>query len=83
MRAQAARRGLGSKLYALGVPDKTIQMILRHANVTTTMGYYVKSAPADAVVAMVRLETALPELGNKLGNKRERSPQFRRCKLVQ
>jgi integrase len=61
----AARRGLGSNLYALGVPDKTIQMILRHANVSTTMGYYIKSAPADAVAAMVRLETAVPELGNK------------------
>jgi integrase len=60
----AARRGLGSNLYALGVPDKTIQMILRHANVSTTMGYYIKSAPADAVAAMVRLETAVPELGN-------------------
>jgi integrase len=60
----AARRGLGSNLYALGVPDKTIQLILRHANVNTTMGYYIKSAPADAVAAMERFETAIPDLRN-------------------
>ncbi len=29
----AARRGLGSNLYRLGVPDMVIQRILRHANV--------------------------------------------------
>jgi integrase len=60
----AARRGLGSNLYALGVPEKTIQVILRHSNVSTTATYYIKSAPADAVAAMDRLETALPQLGN-------------------
>lgn len=60
----AARRGLGSNLYSLGIPEKTIQAILRHANVSTTTTYYIKSAPADAVAAMGRLETALPELGN-------------------
>ncbi|HYK35471.1 tyrosine-type recombinase/integrase, partial [Alloacidobacterium sp.] len=60
----AARRGLGSNLYALGVPDKTIQVILRHANVSTTTTYYIKTAPADAVAAMIKLETAVPELGN-------------------
>src|SRR5215469_11834531 len=32
----AARRGLGTNLYRLGVPEKTIQAILRHANVSTT-----------------------------------------------
>src|SRR5262249_45370233 len=60
----AARRGLGSNLYSLGVPDKTIQAILRHANVNTTTSYYIKSAPADAVAAMARLESVVPELGN-------------------
>jgi integrase len=61
----AARRGLGSNLYALGVPDKTIQAILRHANVSTTTSYYIKTAPADALAAMGKLEFAVPELGNK------------------
>ena len=60
----AARRGLGSNLYSLGVSDKTIQAILRHANVNTTTSYYIKSAPADAVAAMARLEGIVPELGN-------------------
>jgi len=60
----AARRGLGSNLYSLGVSDKTIQAILRHANVNTTTSYYIKSAPADAVAAMARLEGVIPELGN-------------------
>jgi integrase len=32
----AARRGLGSNLYRLDVPDIVIQRILRHANVSTT-----------------------------------------------
>jgi hypothetical protein len=31
----AARRGLGSNLYRLGVSDKVIQAILRHANPMT------------------------------------------------
>jgi len=60
----SARRGLGNNLYALGVLEKTIQVILRHANVTTTNSYYIKSAPADAVAAMQKLNIAVPELGN-------------------
>ncbi|MGD1216656.1 MAG: tyrosine-type recombinase/integrase [Terriglobales bacterium] len=40
----AARRGLGSNLYRLGVPDIVIQRILRHANVSTTATYYIKTA---------------------------------------
>jgi len=32
----AGRRGLGSNLYRLGVPELVIQRILRHANVSTT-----------------------------------------------
>ena len=60
----AARRGLGSNLYALGIPEKTIQAILRHANVSTTNTYYAKTAPADALAAMAKLEGAIPQLGN-------------------
>ena len=52
----AARRGLGTSLYRLGVPEKTIQAILRHANVSTTNTYYIKSAAADTRVAMAKLE---------------------------
>jgi integrase len=65
----AARRGLGSNLHRLGVPDKTIQRILRHANVSTTNTYYIKTADEDVLDAMARLEdrieeSAPPELGH-------------------
>src|ERR1039457_5812289 len=65
----AARRGLGSNLYALGIPEKTIQVILRHANVSTTNTYYIKTAPADATAAMAKLESAVPQLGNDWATK--------------
>jgi len=54
----AARRGLGSNLYRLGVPDKVIQRILRHANVSTTANYYIKTADGDVRNAMAKLENA-------------------------
>lgn len=57
----AARRGLGSNLYALGVPEKVIQQILRHANVSTTTTYYIKTIPAQVTDAMEKLQEALPE----------------------
>jgi integrase len=53
----AARRGLGSNLYRLGVPEKVIQRILRHANVSTTATYYIKTAEDDVRSAMVKLES--------------------------
>ena len=52
----AFRRGLATNLYRLGVPDKTIQAILRHANLSTTMNAYVKSVSADATAAMRAFE---------------------------
>jgi integrase len=52
----AARRGLGSNLYRLGVPEMVIQRILRHANVCTTATYYIKTATDDIRSAMTRLE---------------------------
>jgi integrase len=52
----AFRRGLATNLYRLGVPDKTIQAILRHANLSTTMNAYVKSVSADATAAMKAFE---------------------------
>lgn len=55
----ACRRGLGSNLYRLGVPDMVIQRILRHANVSTTTAYYIKTAADDVRGAMAKLETDL------------------------
>jgi integrase len=59
----AARRGLGSNLYRLGVPDMVIQRILRHANVSTTATYYIKTAAADVRSAMKKLENHIAEAG--------------------
>jgi len=37
---------------------------LRHANVSTTNTYYIKTASADAQAAMAKLESVIPQLGN-------------------
>jgi integrase len=58
------RRGLGTNLYRLGVPDKVIQAILRHANVSTTLAFYVKPPAADSVAAMKKLQEALSLVKN-------------------
>lgn len=55
----AFRRGLATNLYRLGISDKVIQSILRHANVNTTLSFYVKSSSADSLAAMQRLEGEL------------------------
>ena len=62
----AARRGLGSNLYRLGVPEMVIQRILRHANVSTTATYYIKTAADDVRNAMTKLENRIAESGQVL-----------------
>src|SRR5207253_11522729 len=57
----AARRGLGSNLYHLGVPEKVIQAILRHSNVSITMTYYVKPLAQDVCDGMAKLEEKFDE----------------------
>jgi hypothetical protein len=37
-----------------------IQRILRHANVSTTATYYIKTAAGDVRNAMARLENSIP-----------------------
>lgn len=59
-----ARRGLGSNLYRLGVPEMVIQRILRHANVSTTATYYIKTAAEDVRNAMAKLEDQIEESSN-------------------
>jgi len=51
-------RGLATNLHRLGVPDETIQRILRHATVAVTQNCYIKTAEADAIAAMRSLENA-------------------------
>src|ERR1700680_5055413 len=57
----AARRGLGSNLYRLGVPPLVIQRILRHSNVSTTTNYYIKTATDDVRDAMAKLEKTVTD----------------------
>jgi integrase len=83
----AFRRGLATNLHRLGVSDKVIQQILRHANVTTTINIYVKMVTRDAEEAMKRLESNCslvvpqtvpqlqfesPKLGAKVGDESAR-----------
>ena len=41
--------------------EKVIQEILRHANVSTTNTYYIKTVPKQVADAMAKLEEALPD----------------------
>jgi integrase len=54
----AFRRGLATNLHRLGVPDKTIQAILRRSNVAVTQGCYIKTVGADVEEAMLSLNQA-------------------------
>jgi len=53
----AFRRGLATNLHDLGVPDKTIQAILRHANVAVTQNSYIKTLESQSIAAMRQLES--------------------------
>ena len=53
----AFRRGLATNLHDLGVLDKTIQAILRHANVQVTQNSYIKTLDAQSIAAMRQLES--------------------------
>jgi len=57
----AARRGLGSNLHRLGVPEIVIQRILRRTDVSTTATYYIKTAADDVRDAMTKLEYRIAE----------------------
>ena len=67
----AFRRGLATNLHRLGVPDETIQRILRHSTVAVTQNCYIKTSHADAVSAMRSLENA-PNM--HLGRRRRPEP---------
>jgi integrase len=72
----AFRRGLATKLHQLGVQDKVIQAILRHANVSTTQKAYIKVVDSATEAAMQVLENAsrtmhhlMPQLGQQTERK--------------
>jgi integrase len=52
----AFRRSLATNLHELGVDDKTIQRVLRHSNLKTTMDIYVKSRDKSRIAAMDLLD---------------------------
>ena len=52
----AFRRGLATNLHDLGVDDKTIQRVMRHANVAVTQASYIKTMPHQVVSAMASFE---------------------------
>ena len=54
----AFRRGLATNLHRIGVPDKVIQAILRHSNVSVTQRCYIKTVDSDVVSAMQKLQYA-------------------------
>jgi integrase len=62
----AFRRGLATNLSGLGVQDKTIQAILRHANVSTTRDFYIRPVAAKSIAAMRKMETAFTKSGARL-----------------
>jgi integrase len=70
----AFRRGLSTTLYALGVPDKVIQGILRHADVAVTMKHYVKTTSEQAQDAMDQLEAAFAKVTKSVTKTRPRKP---------
>jgi integrase len=57
----AFRRGLATNLHDLGVDDLTIQRILRHGDVSTTIRCYIKTLPEQSVAAMRKLETMVDQ----------------------
>ena len=69
----AFRRGLGTNLYRIGTPDKTIQAILRHSNVSTTLSYCVKPVAEDSQAAMQKLEKAF-KVARKASQQKARKP---------
>jgi integrase len=55
----AFRRGLATNLHQLSIADKTIQRILRHANVAVTQACYIKTADSEVSAAMQKFERSL------------------------
>jgi integrase len=65
---------MATNLNRLGVPDKVIQQILRHANVTTTMNIYVKMVSEDATAAVKTLEANCAAKKARWGTSRKQNP---------
>jgi integrase len=64
------RRGLGTRLFYLGTDAKTVQSILRHANVGTTMTHYIIPDPVEAQAAMEKFGRVLDPKRTQIGKAR-------------
>jgi len=53
------RLGLATNLHELGVPDKVIQAILRHEDVSTTQRSYIKTVHEVVTNAMKQQEARI------------------------
>lgn len=83
----AFRRGLGTRLNDLGVDAKTIQAVLRHANVSTTQAYYILPDKTRAQAGMDKLSKVLDSLtsarkAQRPRNKRRTRPSLRRRRVL-
>ena len=68
----AFRRGLATNLYNLGVKPEVAQVILRHADASTTRKHYiVLESRKQGIAAMRKLERAVG-IGQQMGNKPKR-----------
>jgi integrase len=56
------RRGIATRLYNMETKAKTVQAILRHANISTTMAHYVITDPAKQRSAMAKLDGVLDSI---------------------
>ncbi len=62
----AFRRGLGTRLSDMGLAARDIQSILRHANISTTQGYYIFPNQEKAKAGLKKLtETVRKKHGVK------------------
>ena len=62
----AFRRGLGTRLHALGTPELTIKHILRHSTKDVTTKHYIKSDDGLSRAALERVELELLKLKPRL-----------------
>ena len=74
----AFRRGLATNLHDLGIPDKEIQAILRHGNISITQNIYIKSVSKSQVAAMDTVSEnfgTCNDLATEEGEQEETKPQ--------
>jgi integrase len=62
------RRGIASNLFALGVDDKVVQRILRHAKPHVTRERYIKTFDPAIAAAMQKMQAAVDALGPRLAS---------------